>query len=308
VRGVEHRLVEQGRGVAHEEFRELHQLEHAAADRLKVSAPGRVWSRLNAVAFMDSSMQFSALALLCLFPFLTLVAAESGGDIRPALARRLGLNEQAARDLNALMSRGTHAAAGLNVLGCVLVMLGAIGFASTLQSWYGRVYDQPAPTRWVRRYGAQFLWLGGFVLYLAVQDVLNRRDAQLAARVPLYLGYFVVAVAFYWWTQHVLLVGRVRWRRLFPGAVATGVCVTGLALFSSLVFSGQIVSSYRDYGSIGTVVVLLSYLIGFGVCLHLGAVAGQVWNERDTLKPAPGALLDSDPGGPPPAPRTSPDP
>jgi len=26
--------------------------------------------------------------------------------------------------------------------------------------------------------------------------------------------------------------------------------------------------------------ILLSYLIGFGVCLHLGAVVGHVWNER----------------------------
>jgi hypothetical protein len=62
--------------------------------------------------------------------------------------------------------------------------------------------------------------------------------------------------------------------------------VTGLAVFSALIFSGQITSSYNDYGAIGVVTVLLSYLIGFGVCLHLGAVAGQVWNERNT--PTPG--------------------
>ena len=98
----------------------------------------------------------------------------------------------------------------------------------------------------------------------------------------IYAVYFAVAVAFYWWTQHVLLLGRVRWRQLFPGAVATGVCLTGLAVFSTYVFSGQIVSSNRDYGTIGVVMILLSYLIGFGVCLHLGAVVGHVWNERHT--------------------------
>jgi len=32
--------------------------------------------------------------------------------------------------------------------------------------------------------------------------------------------------------------------------------------------------------------VLLSYLIGLGVCLHLGAVAGRMWNERGSQPPA----------------------
>jgi hypothetical protein len=51
-------------------------------------------------------------------------------------------------------------------------------------------------------------------------------------------------------------------------------------VFSAWLFSGQIVSSDRDYGSIGVVTVLMSYLIGYGVCLHLGAVVGRVWGER----------------------------
>jgi hypothetical protein len=44
--------------------------------------------------------------------------------------------------------------------------------------------------------------------------------------------------------------------------------------------SSQIVWSERDYGSIGVVMVLLSYLIAIGVCLHLGAVVGRAWSER----------------------------
>jgi hypothetical protein len=49
---------------------------------------------------------------------------------------------------------------------------------------------------------------------------------------------------------------------------------------SALLFSGQIVSGEADYGPIGVVTVLVSYLIGLAVCLHLGAVAGRMWNER----------------------------
>lgn len=62
--------------------------------------------------------------------------------------------------------------------------------------------------------------------------------------------------------------------------------VTGLGVFSSLLFSSQIVSSNNDYGPIGVLMILLSWLIGIGVCLHLGAVVGRAWNER-SAPPAP---------------------
>jgi membrane protein len=75
-------------------------------------------------------------------------------------------------------------------------------------------------------------------------------------------------------------MGRITWRALFPVGIVTAVCVTGLGVFSALLFSGQIVSGAADYGPIGVVTVLLSYLIGLAVCLHLGAVAGRMWNER----------------------------
>jgi membrane protein len=275
-------MVDHGRQLLEEEVHELVEVERHVADRMRISTAARCWSRLDALDFMNSSMQFSALALLCLFPFLTIVAAEGGGDVRPALIRRLGLDRQAAQDLDSLMSAGTHAAATLNVVGVVLVVLGAIGVASTLQSWYQKVYAQPARTRRTRQLAAQLLWLVGLVVYLALQDLLYRAVAPAGTRAAVYAGFFAIAAVFYWWTQHVLLLGRVRWRQLIPGALGTGVCVTGLTVFSTYVFSGQIVSSYHDYGSIGVVTVLLSYLIGFGVCLHIGAVVGQMWNEQHT--------------------------
>jgi membrane protein len=62
--------------------------------------------------------------------------------------------------------------------------------------------------------------------------------------------------------------------------------VTGLGVFSRLLFSQQIESGNSDYGSIGVVMVLLYYLIGLGVCIHMGAVAGRMWDER---RPEPAA-------------------
>jgi membrane protein len=236
---------------------------------------------------MNSSLQFAALAVLVLFPFVTTVSAESGGDARHGLIARLGLDQKAAQDVNELMSSGSHSAATLSVVGALFVLLGAMGIASTLQVWYQRVYDQPPAHTLFRQLANRFLWLGGLLLYLTVQDFSFTQLKQVGvARVPIYAATFILAVAFYWWTPHVLLLGRIAWRRLFPAAVATAVCVTGLGVFSALVFSAQIVSSHADYGSIGVVTVLLSYLIGLAVCIHLGAVAGRMWDERRSEPPA----------------------
>jgi len=136
LRDRERRLLDQER-------RLLDQGSHAAG-WVRASTAGTFWSRLNAIDFMNSSLQFAALAVLCLFPFLITVSAESGGDARHALVARLGLDQQAARDVDQLMSSGTHAVTTLSIIGAAVVLLGALGIASTLQVWYERAYGQPA--------------------------------------------------------------------------------------------------------------------------------------------------------------------
>ena len=279
-------LHDQERRLLDQEQRLLDKGSHAV-DWVRTTVAGTFWSRLNAVDFMNSSLQFAALTVLCLFPFLMIVSAENGGDARHALVARLGLDQKAAQDVNGLMSSGRHAVTALSIAGAAVVLLGAIGIASTLQVWYQRVYDQPPARKVTRQLANRFLWLGGLVLYLTVQDFSFTHLKQAGgARVPIYVATFILALAFYWWTPHVLLLGRIAWGRLFPVALATAACVTGLGVFSALFFSQQIVSSASDYGSIGVVMILLSYLIGFGVCIHLGAVAGRMWDERRSEPPA----------------------
>jgi membrane protein len=256
-----------------------------AADRVKSSTAGSVWNRLNAVDYMSSSMQFAALAVLCLFPFLVIVSAGTGHDLRKTVISRMGLDHHAARDLDSLISPGNHAVTGLSVFGGVLIVLGAIGIASTLQVWYERVYEKPPPKRWWRQLGNRLLWLGGFIFYLASQEFVGRELGDIGSKVPVFIVTFVVAVVFYCWGIHVLLLGRISWAEVFPAGLATAICVTGLSVFSELLFSGQIISSDDDYGPIGVVMILLSWLVGVAVCFHIGAVAGRAWNERH--HPAP---------------------
>jgi membrane protein len=94
---------------------------------MRDSTAGTFWSRLNGVDFMNSSLQFAALTVLCLFPFLIIVSAESGGDARHALVARLGLDQRAAQDVNELMSSGRHAVTTLSIVGAAVVFFGAMG-------------------------------------------------------------------------------------------------------------------------------------------------------------------------------------
>jgi membrane protein len=249
-------------------------------DRAKGTAPVRIYSRLNAVDFMNSAFNFSVLIVVGLFPVLVVITDLAGRDIRKTIITRMGLNAQAARDVDGLIGTGRGALATLSVIGAAFLVLCAIGIASTLQSWYQRVYDVAPPEDWKKPLVNRVIWFVGFVLYIAVQVQIGQHTGPAGGRVLIFVAEFVVATFFWWWTLHVLLLGQMGWRTLFPAGLVTSICVTGLGVFSALLFSNSIVSSEKSYGPIGVMTVLLSYCIGFGVCLHIGAVVGRMWNER----------------------------
>ena len=88
------------------------------------------------------------------------------------------------------------------------------------------------------------------------------------------------AVLFFWWSQRTLLGGRIAWSALLPGAVATALGLFGLRAFSRLVFSPLIASSAVTYGPFGTVLVVQSWLVGVGVVVFGGALAGRLLHEE----------------------------
>jgi membrane protein len=114
--------------------------------------------------------------------------------------------------------------------------------------------------------------LNGF-LFVSATTTLPRRSPAGG------FGAALSAIVFLWWSQHMLLGGRVRWRALLPGAVATTIGLLGLRLFSRLVFSPLIASNAVTYGPIGVVLVLQSWLVGVGVVVFGGALLGRLLHE-----------------------------
>jgi uncharacterized BrkB/YihY/UPF0761 family membrane protein len=244
------------------------------------SAAGRYWAHLSTADFMNSSFAFAALAVLSAFPFLAVTSSVIGGDIRTAIVARMGLNAQATRDVEALIATGNQAVATLTWVSAIVLVLGGVGMAATLSAWYHRIYERTPPKGLLRHLAYQMAGVVAFTLYISLQVWLFDKARPVGGRGLVFLLTFLTATLFWWWSAYMLLYRQVPLRRMFPAGVATGACVTGLAVVSSFVFSDQVTSGQKSYGPAGVVIALITFLVGFGVCLHAGAVFGRMWNER----------------------------
>ena len=179
-----------------------------------------------------------------------------------------------------LFATGSQAVATLTWVSCIVLVGGAIGMASRLQNWYHRIYEQTPPKGLLRHLVYQVAGVAAFTLYISAEVWIFDRARAVGGQGLIFVLTFVLAVLFWWWSTYMLLYRRVPLRRLFPAGVATGSCITGLGIVSSFFFSDQITSGQRSYGPAGVVLALITFLVGFGVCLHAGAVFGRMWNER----------------------------
>ncbi len=219
------------------------------------------------------------MAVLSVFPLLAVTSAVIGGDIRDAIVARMGLNAQATHDVEGLIAHGNQAVDTLTWVSAIVLVLGGIGMASTLSSWYHRMYDRTPPKGVVRHLAYQVAGVAAFTVYIAFEVWLFDLVRPVGGRGLIFLLTFVFAVLFWWLSTYMLLYRQVPLRQMLPAGVATGACITGLGVVSSFFFSDQVTSGQRSYGPAGLVLALITFLVGFGVCLHAGAVFGRMWNE-----------------------------
>lgn len=241
------------------------------------SSPAYLWHRLVVVDFMNQAMLFAGTVLLCVFPFLIVMSALAGRGAASAFSKRLGLNQQAAADLGHLFTSAGTTDATISTASVLLLVVFAIAGATAVQQLYERIFD--LDSRGARDLLRRTIWAG---LALGWVSLVGLVGPWVRAGGPVLVA-FVILIAFtgFWWfAMWFLLSGRVKWRRLFPSAVATGLCWLGMVAVFSATFSGMVISSYDRYGPIGIVFDLLSYALAVGVVIILGAVTGLVWQER----------------------------
>ncbi len=234
----------------------------------------RVWRRLNALGFLERSLQFSAAFILFFIPFLLAVSAAIGRNLPKALASRSGFNPRATHDVTTLFAHGRTPVTLFTVVTAIVAIAGADSMAKTLQSWYESVFGRSAG-RWSKR-GHRALWLVGAAGYLALEFLIGRRLGPPGGAV----AQFVLSVGFWWWSAHCLLGGQVPWRRLLGTGLSTAVCYVGVGLYVRLWAPWAIVQNQTSYGPIGAVMSVLAALVALGTAILAGAAVGAELNDR----------------------------
>ena len=256
------------------------QRRFASAARGRFEGPSaRIFlRRLRAIDFINSIVLFGASLLLSVLPFTILLSSLANRRIDTDLSRHIGLNTQGARIVSQLFrSSPAHSAAPI-VTALILAAAGTMAVANSLQVIYEQVFDQQH-RGW--RDALRFLtWAGVLFGVLVTESVISKPVRAVGGAVAQGLVTYAGTAAFFWWTMHLLLAGRVPWRRLIRAAALTALFWIGLELFSSVYFSATIISDSRLYGTIGVVFGLLTWFIAIGAVVALGAVAGAIWDQR----------------------------
>jgi membrane protein len=265
---------------AHDQPRFGRRVRHgieAAEERYSGSAAEDLWHRLDALDFMNQAMILTGTLLLCALPFLLATAGLAGVSAESSLSRRLGLDQQAAADFSHLFTSSGATSTPVSGISFALLVLFGLAGVSVVQELYLRAFG--LDPRGARDLPRKLISLGLTVGWLFLSGLVG---PWARAGGPVVYGIIILVAftGFWWFSMRFLLAGRIPWRRLFPSAVATGLCWLGMVAVFSATFSGMVISSYNRYGPIGIVFDIMSVLLAIGVVIILGAVVGIVWHTR----------------------------
>ncbi|MGW7694153.1 ribonuclease BN [Streptomyces asiaticus] len=242
-------------------------------DAFDRSAIGRGWRRGSEFELLHRAMGFAALGFLTLVPLLIVVAAADPVNrlgFAQWLAEGLGLTSTSRDEVQRLFAPPKQALESTTAFGLATLAIFGLRFGTVLQVGYEKVWELPAG-RW-HTVWRHLVWLVVLICYLLL-------SAHLAPGLSRVLVAVLGTVLFFWWSQFLLLGGRIGWGALLPGALATSIGLLGLRVFSQLVFSPLIASSTVSYGPVGTVLVVQSWLVGVGYVVFGGALVGRVLHE-----------------------------
>ncbi|MFF8382328.1 ribonuclease BN [Streptomyces kanasensis] len=257
---------------------------HRMHGSFRGSAAGRGWRRGKDLELMHRATGFAALGLLTLVPLLIVVAAAdpaNGQGFAEWLAEGLGVAEASRDEVERLFAPPRTALESTTGFGLAALAGFGLTFGGVVQTGYEKVWGLPA-ARWHTMW-RHLVWLAALIGYLLLSSHIAARPSDagdLAWRVTVAT---VSAWLFFWWSQRLLLGGRVPWGALLPGAISTVIGLAGLWVFSHLVFSPLIASNAVAYGPVGTVLVIQSWLVGVGFVVFGGALVGRLLYEERWL-------------------------
>ncbi len=254
-------------------------------------------SHLISVNVLDSATRLAAQTFLTAVPLLFVVASIAPQSVRDQFVRSLhdtfGLTGSSDAELKKVLQGSGEPSDELRqttgAVGGLMVLISATACSRAMQRLCQRAWSLPgasarvAAWRWIA-------WLATWLVMFGVQGSLrNGFGLGLWLGVPLLL---IAEVGIWWWTHHLLLVARVPWPPLLPGALLAGTALTLLTSTAPLYVPRALNHSLAKYGSLGVVFTALSWLITLCVvatlCVTAGAVvAREPWAARRLGPPGP---------------------
>jgi len=247
----------------------------------RVPAARRTVTELARVELINRAMILAAQALLALTPLLIVLSAFLPRSLAAGMVTRLqltvgmaGSGTSSLREVLAAPEQQVRTQAG--VIGLLIALASAVSFARALQAMFEKVWEQPRATGLTARRRC-FLWLVGWLVYLVLVAATARALGLGADWAPgRLLAQLAVGLALWLWTAHTLLLGRVPWSMLWVGAVLTSVGATVITEASRVVMPRYIASNVAQFGPLGLVFALASWLIAFASMVVVSAVVGRV--------------------------------
>jgi membrane protein len=242
-------------------------------------------------------MGFAALALLTLIPLLIVIAAADPAP-QPGLATwvvyGMGLTGSSADAVTLVFSAPARVLGTTSVFSALLLGVAGVSFAGSVQAGFERIWGCPAgPWHKIWRQAVWLLVLIAYLLAEATVGTVTHGGLVATAAVAVLAG-----IAFFWWGLRFLTGSRVSYLAAMPGAVATIVGLSGLRVFSGLVFEPLIASNAVSYGALGTVLILQSWLIGVGWVIFGGQLFGRWFHDAWLRAWAYSRRGQAEPGGP----------
>jgi membrane protein len=256
-------------------------------ERWNDSLPGHGWRRAHELDLVTQTLALGAQQVLCTAPLLVATSAivrrASGRGMGGFVTTLLGLRGAAAGDVTALFKSSSSVSTTELAVGLVVTAVFGTGVAATQQRGYEMIWSQPRTG--LRSAARQLAWMISLLAYLISMWLLGRLGHNVdrwahVGTLTRGVGQFALTLLFFWWSQYLLLSGRIRWRTLLAGAVCMTVATTVLVVVSGFVLPGQITEAVTDYGFVGAALILSIWLVVLSGVIFGGALLGAVIVER----------------------------
>jgi membrane protein len=243
----------------------------------------RLLSELSRIELIDRSLALGAQALLALIPMLMVLGAFMPDEWVQGMVQQIrdviGLRDDVMQPLREVAQAEDGYQAETGIAGLVVSFLSASSFSRALQRMYARAWELPND-RGVRALRSSLLWILGWLLMLQVTALLLRSMTGLPATGLLRSVVQLAAnTLLWWWTSRLLLGARVPWRNLLPGAVLTAALMLALTSLSGLFMPAFTRSNLEQFGPLGVVFAVGSWLVVFGGVLTLATVVGRLLSQ-----------------------------